>query len=103
MNNLGKLVTGVWNGKFPNGLKSTDFQDNGGAGYIVYVSDRRGDRDYDGEYDMENSYINGNGTQNMTLEVGEDVNHNNTLQTDFDNATTNQKWGGAGREGEGGE
>lgn len=97
MNNLGKLVTGVWDGKFPNGLKSTDFQDNGGAGYIIYVSDRRGDRDFDGEYDMEDIYINGNGTQNNTLEVGEDSNHNGTLQTDFDNAATNNNHGEAAR------
>src|SRR5262249_6758714 len=97
MVNLGNLVTGVWNGKFPNGLKSTDFQDNGGAGYIVYVPDRRGDRDFDGEYDMGDIYINGNGTQNMTLEVGEDVNHNNTLQADFDNAATNQNCGESAR------
>ena len=36
------------------GLKNTDIPDNGG--WVFYVSDRRGDADFDGEYDMEDIY-----------------------------------------------
>jgi hypothetical protein len=90
MTNLGKFLRGDWDGKFPaNGslpggsLSSSDVPDNGGAGYIVYVSDRRGDHDDDGEYDMEDIYINSDGTPNGTLQAGEDVNHDGVLNTDY--------------------
>jgi len=51
MGNLDKFLSGRWDDQFPNGLKSTDIPDNGGSGCILFVSDRRGDRDNDGEYD----------------------------------------------------
>lgn len=54
------------------GLQSTDIPQN--KGWVVYVSDRRGDADFDGEYDMEdvisdgvqqfNEDINGTGVFN---------------------------------------
>lgn len=54
------------------GLQSSDIPQN--KGWVVYVSDRRGDADFDGEYDMEdvisdgvqqfNEDINGNGVFN---------------------------------------
>jgi hypothetical protein len=55
MFNLGRLVRGDFDGLFAanaglpgNSLSSDDIPDNGGSGTIVYVSDRRGDRDDDG-------------------------------------------------------
>jgi hypothetical protein len=90
MTNLGKFLRGDWDGQFlanaalPGGsLSSGDVPDNSGSGYIVYVSDRRGDHDDDGEYDMEDIYINSDGTPNGTLQAGEDVNHDGTLNTDY--------------------
>lgn len=90
MTNLGAFLRGDWDGKFmpnaalPGGsLSSADVPNNSGAGYIVYVSDRRGDHDDDGEYDMEDIYINSDGTPNGTLEPGEDVNHDGVLNTDY--------------------
>src|SRR6185503_15183541 len=61
------------------GLKSTDIPDNGGSGCIVYVSDRRGDRDNDGEYDMEDIY----GPNDGVAQPGEDVNRNGALDVDY--------------------
>lgn len=43
-------------------------QDNG---WVIYISDRRGDHDFDGEYDMEDIYGNNDGT----LQRGENVNN----------------------------
>jgi hypothetical protein len=90
MTNLGKFLRGDWDGQFPanaalpgGSLSSDDVPDNSGAGYIVYVSDRRGDHDDDGEYDMEDIYINSDGTPNGTLQAGEDVNHDGVLNTDY--------------------
>lgn len=86
MFNLGRLVRGDWDGLFPanaalpgGSLTSDDLPDNGGSGTIVYVSDRRGDRDDDGEYDMEDVY----GPNDGTLQPGEDVNRNGALDTDY--------------------
>ncbi len=67
-------------------LQSTDIpqQDNGvpkKGGWVFYVSDRRGDFDFDGEYDMEDVYGNNDGI----LQVGEDLNGNGTLQGDYTN------------------
>lgn len=85
MANLGRFVRGDFDGQFTGGLLSTDLPDNGGSGTIVYVSDRRGDRDDDGEYDMEDIY----GPNNGTLQAGEDVNRNGVLDVDFDNGANN--------------
>jgi hypothetical protein len=85
MFNLGRFLSGMWDGQFPanpglpgGGLSSDDLQDNGGAGWIVYVSDRRGDADDDGEYDMEDIY----GPNDGVLQPGEDTNHNGVLDRD---------------------
>lgn len=48
-------------------------------GWVVYVSDRRGDYDFDGEYDMEDVFGNNDGI----LQPGEDVNKNGRLDTDY--------------------
>ena len=51
------------------------------GGWVFYVSDRRGDFDFDGEYDMEDVY----GNNDNILQVGEDINRNGTLQRDLTN------------------
>ncbi len=48
-------------------------------GWVVYVSDRRGDGDFDGEYDMEDIYGNNDGIK----QTGEDINSNNFLDTNY--------------------
>jgi Tfp pilus assembly protein PilX len=53
-------------------------------GWVFSVSDRRGDFDFDGEYDMEDVYGNNDGN----LQKGEDVNGNGTLQCDCGTAIT---------------
>ena len=58
-------------------LRHTDVPE--ANGWVLYVSDRRGDNDFDGEYDMEDIYGNTDGI----LQPGEDVNSNNRLDTDF--------------------
>jgi hypothetical protein len=90
MQNLGKFIRGDWDGQFPGGLASAQVPDNGGAGTIVYVSDRRGDADNDGVYKMEDIYgVFYNGTtatgspNDGVLQPGEDFNRNNVLDTDF--------------------
>jgi hypothetical protein len=81
--NLKLFMRGDFNGKFANGLTSTQIpKDNGGI--ILYVSDRRGDRDDDGEFDMENIYVNANNpNSDNSMQYGEDVNGNGTLDMDY--------------------
>lgn len=90
MTNLGKFIRGDYDGQFPGGLSSTQVPDNGGAGTIVYVSDRRGDANDDGVYKMEDIYgVFYNGTtatgspNDGVLQPGEDFNRNGVLDTDF--------------------
>jgi hypothetical protein len=90
MNNLGRFIRGDWDGQFPGGLMSTQIPDNGGAGTIVYVSDRRGDADNDGSYDMEDIFgVFYNGTtptgspNDGIMQPGEDYNRNGALDTDY--------------------
>ncbi|MEW6362100.1 MAG: hypothetical protein AB1477_08305 [Acidobacteriota bacterium] len=49
------------------------------SGWVFYVSDRRGDADFDGEYDMEDIY----GPTDGILQPGEDANHNGVLDANF--------------------
>ncbi len=58
-------------------LRSSDVPE--ANGWVMYISDRRGDNDFDGEYDMEDIYGNNDGI----LQAGEDVNNNNRLDVDF--------------------
>ncbi|HEV7644957.1 MAG TPA: hypothetical protein VGO50_13515 [Pyrinomonadaceae bacterium] len=60
-------------------LAYTDVPDSNG--WVLYVSDRRGDYDFDGEYDMEDIFGNNNGTK----EPGEDVNGNGVLDVNYTN------------------
>ncbi|MBK8150098.1 MAG: pilus assembly PilX N-terminal domain-containing protein [Acidobacteria bacterium] len=60
-------------------LRHTDVPE--ANGWVLYVSDRRGDADFDGEYDMEDIFGNNDGI----LQPGEDVNNNNSLDADYFN------------------
>ena len=86
--NLKAVLSGNLDGKFPasgtafsaansRALRSSDIP--AANGWVVYVSDRRGDRDFDGEYDMEDIF----GGNDGILQLGEDINHSNSLQADY--------------------
>lgn len=87
--NLKRFLDGTWNSNMPTGtpyysatghvLRGSDIPQNNG--WVLYISDRRGDFDFDGEYDMEDVYGNNDGVQ----QPGEDVNANGTLQADYTN------------------
>jgi hypothetical protein len=91
VNNLRKFLNGEFNSLLPTSgtpytvstsgvsLKNTSVPQN--RGWVFYVSDRRGDFDFDGEYDMEDIYGNNDGI----MQKGEDVNKNGTLQADYTN------------------
>jgi hypothetical protein len=97
--NLKKFLDGTWDNKMPVGtpfavaagrtLKSTDIPD--ANGWVFYISDRRGDRDFDGEYDMEDIYGNNDGI----LQIGEDV---DTTTTPSDKGTLQSDISGINRE-----
>jgi Tfp pilus assembly protein PilX len=86
--NLRRFLNGEFDGKLPattpfavaNGgsLRSTDIPSN--RGWVVYFSDRRGDHNFDGRYNMED--VNPNYNSN----VDEDIDNNGTI----DNDTTNE-------------
>jgi hypothetical protein len=80
--NLRRFLRGDFNGLFPantpaaikfgRGMLSSDIPQN--AGWVLYVSDRRGDGNFDGEYDMEDVYSNAPGNSGTgTLHPGEDL------------------------------
>ncbi len=83
--NLRRFLLGNFDGSFPtttpfanakgSSFRSTDIPENGG--WVLYVSDRRGDSDFDGEYDMEDVF------PDNTLQFNEDVNHNGSLDMDL--------------------
>lgn len=86
--NLKRFLDGNFNTLLPSagtvfatvngrGLRNTDVPE--ANGWVLYVSDRRGDNDFDGEYDMEDIYGNTDGL----LQPGEDINNNNRLDVDF--------------------
>jgi len=86
--NLKNFLDGVYNTSMPQtgtaftalnsrALRNTDVPE--ANGWVLYVSDRRGDGDFDGEYDMEDIYGNTDGI----LQPGEDINNNNRLDTNF--------------------
>jgi hypothetical protein len=87
--NLKRFLDGSFNGDFPNGtpyhaatgsnLAAASIPESNG--WVVYISDRRGDFDFDGEYDMEDIYGNNDGI----LQFGEDTNNNGSLQADYFN------------------
>lgn len=98
--NLRRFMRGDFNGRFPT---STPFAVAKGGGlvsswapatasdipqkegWVFYVSDRRGDTDFDGEYDMEDIYSNSPGNTG-SLESGEDFNRNGVLDAKYINS-----------------
>lgn len=86
--NFRRFFNGEFDGQFPNSLNSTDVPS--ANGWVIYVSDRRGDYDFDGEYDMEDVYgqmaVGGVlGGNNNNLDPGEDLNKDGVLNVDFTN------------------
>jgi hypothetical protein len=85
--NLRRFLMGDFDGILPastiyavakgDSLRSADVPEQ--AGWIVTLSDRRGDYDFDGEYDMEDIFSNG------ILDFNEDVNLNGVLDSDYTN------------------
>ncbi|MGD9561170.1 MAG: hypothetical protein AB7F88_03010 [Pyrinomonadaceae bacterium] len=84
--NLRRFLRGDFNGLFPSGTAATTgtpFSEAKGSGltdadipqsegWVIYVSDRRGDADFDGEFDMEDIYGSGFGNDG-TMQTGEDL------------------------------
>lgn len=78
--NLRRFLRGDFNGLFPTdtvfatavgrGLINTDIPSE--AGWVLYVSDRRGDADFDGEFDMEDIYGAAPGNDGV-IQPGEDL------------------------------
>lgn len=89
--NLKRFYNGSYNDLFPTttpyavskgagqSLKNSDIPTN--KGWVLFISDRRGDRDFDGEYDMEDVF------PDNILQYNEDVNENSTLERKFYPAT----------------
>ena len=87
--NLKRFLDGDYDGEMPTttkfaiaagrGLRSTDIPN--ANGWVLYISDRRGDADFDGEYDMEDIY----GDNDNVLQPGEDINKNLSLDRDYGN------------------
>lgn len=97
--NLRRFMRGDYNGRMPtttpfavskgSGLVSTftgvtDIPQR--EGWVLYLSDRRGDQDFDGEYDMEDIYSNSPGNTGG-LDSGEDINANGVLDAKYINST----------------
>jgi hypothetical protein len=94
--NLRRFLNGDFNGRFPvitpfaiakgvgQSLRNTDVPDN--RGWVLYISDRRGDADFDGEYDMEDVF------PDNVLQFNEDVNGNGTLQESSSEAPDYAAW-----------
>lgn len=67
-------------------LKNTDVTSNNG--WVIFISDRRGDNDFDGEYDMEDLLPSGatsSTLNNGTKTSGEDSNNNGIFENDYTN------------------
>lgn len=87
--NLRQFLSGNFDSYMPTGtpfaasagrpLRASDIPSKGG--WVFYVSDRRGDYDFDGEYDMEDIY----GPNDGTLQPGEDLNRNGILDVNYFN------------------
>jgi hypothetical protein len=83
--NLKKFLEGQFDSFMPtiNGRRITSADVPEANGWVLYISDRRGDRDFDGQYDMENVYVPTSNVRSITLEPGEDVNDNGVLDLDY--------------------
>ncbi len=94
--NLKRFLDGTWDNNMPTNtpyyvatghvLRGNDIPQPTNTspkagGWVLYVSDRRGDYDFDGEYDMEDVF----GPNDGTLQLGEDINKNGSIQADYTN------------------
>lgn len=95
VSNLRRFLRGDFNGLFPTttpfaiskggvGLVHTDVPQR--EGWVVYVSDRRGDENFNGRLDMEDVYSPAPGNSG-TMQNGEDVNNDNVLNTAYGTET----------------
>lgn len=94
--NLRRFLMGSFNGKFPKttsfavakgsgqSLTNSDVPEN--RGWVLYVSDRRGDTDFDGEYDMEDVF------PDNALQFNEDVNADGDLDESSSEAPAYSDW-----------
>lgn len=84
---LPRTGTNFSNSITPNrALTNTDIPSNGG--WVLFISDRRGDNDFDGEYDLEDLLPNGNSPSALnegTMTNGEDSNNNGVFENDYIN------------------
>lgn len=93
--NLKAFLEGQWDTVMPTGtlyekakkatLTGADVPQS--KGWVLYVSDRRGDYDFDGEYDMENVYTSNPDEATNSVDAfqrGEDVNSNGKLDVKYD-------------------
>jgi len=80
--NLKRFLSGTFDGQFANGLASTSIDTNGGEGWIMYLSDRRGDFNNNGSYDMTNIFVT-NPATDTSLQSGEDINGDGVLLMDY--------------------
>jgi hypothetical protein len=88
--NLRRFLRGDFNGMFPtdtpfaiakgSSLLNSDIPQK--EGWVLYISDRRGDFDFDGEFDMEDVYGANLGNDGV-LQFGEDVNGNGKLDVRY--------------------
>lgn len=102
--NLRRFLRGDFNGRFPT---TTPFAAAKGSslvaswaaagtsdipqreGWVLYVSDRRGDMDFDGEYDMEDIYSPSPGNTGGFEQLAEDANRNGILDAKYINPGDN--------------
>ncbi len=102
--NLRRFLRGDFNGRFPLNTPFAITKGSGLAaswttavasdvpqkeGWVFYVSDRRGDGDFDGEYDMEDIYSAAPGNTGGFEQLGEDVNRNAVLDAKYINPAAN--------------
>ncbi len=89
--NLRRFFRGDFNGLFPTdtpfalsnanvGLTSNDIPQR--AGWVFYIADRRGDADFDGEFDMEDVYGANLGNDGV-MQLGEDANKNGLFENSY--------------------
>jgi hypothetical protein len=95
VNNMRRFLNGEFDGKFPT--SGTPFADAKGRGlrasdvplsngWIVYISDRRGDWVFNGDYEMEDLFGNTDGL----LQTNEDMNANGLLDVGGTDSFSNQ-------------
>ena len=84
MKNFDRYIKGDFNTELSADARSTALEtDNNG--WMIYVSDRRGDAHNNGELDMENIYANKADPNSSDTDqtAGEDANHNGSVEKDY--------------------